>query len=185
MIYTISSWNEPIIIFQLRRNVIDVSYHISQYQQIIHELAQEIALLKDQRTELESRISHLDPKLAEHQLHQQQNHQQSKAKIEETLKLRESLLQAFKEQIKLRKNILELDNALMDISIEADRNRKILENNTEGNGGATGGKPSEATIQAQRNARNELKVIEGEREDLDSKRHDTIKELEQVKVSTH
>ena len=73
----------------------------------------------------------------------------------------------------------------MDISIEADRNRKILENNTEGNGGATGGKPSEATIQAQENARNELKVIEGEREDLDSKRHDTIKELEQVKVSTH
>ena len=105
---------------KLRRNVIDVSYHISQYQQIIQELAQEIAILKDQRNELESKISHLDPR--SHSMNGD-----DKSKMEEALKLRESLLQSFKKQITLRKNILELDNALMDINIEAERHVKIIE----------------------------------------------------------
>jgi kinesin family protein 18/19 len=105
---------------KLRRNVIDVTYHISQYQQIIQELAQEIATLKDQRSDLESRISHLDPRLSS-------MNQDDKSKIEEALKLRESLLQSFKNQIKLRKNILELENAIMDLNIEAERHKKIIE----------------------------------------------------------
>lgn len=160
---------------KVRRNVIDVSYHISQYQAIIQELAVEIAQLKDQRTDLESRISYLDPKVAEaHAQHQ------SKAKIEETLKLRESLLQSFKEQIKLRKNVLELDNAIMDINLEAERNRKILENN--GASETADGAGAKAVAAAQRNARDELKVIENERDDLEARRIKTIKELEHLKV---
>ena len=113
---------------KIRRNVIDVSYHISQYQQIIQELAQEIALLKDQRHDLESRISNLDPKIANSNIgiNQMGFNSEEKSKIEEHLKLRESLLQAFKQQILLRKNILELDNAIMDISIEAERHNKII-----------------------------------------------------------
>lgn len=150
-----------------------MSYHISQYQAIIQELASEIAQLKDQRSDLESRISYLDPKLAE--VHTQH---QNKAKIEETLKLRESLLQSFKEQIKLRKNILELDNAIMDINLEAERNRKILENEDAG----SGAKGSVVASTAQRNARDELKVIENERDELDTRRIKTIRELEQLKV---
>ena len=100
--------------------MIDVSFHISQYQQIIQELAQEIATLKDQRTDLESRISHLDPRL-------NLLNGEDKAKLEEALKLRESLLQSFKYQIGLRKSLLELDNAIMDMTIEADRNTKIID----------------------------------------------------------
>ncbi len=52
---------------------------------------------------------------------------EDKTKIEEALKLRESLLQSFKQQIKLRKNILELENAIMDLNIEAERHKKIIE----------------------------------------------------------
>ena len=48
---------------KLRRNVIDVSYHISQYQQIIQELAAEIATLKEQKYDLEAKVSHLDPRI--------------------------------------------------------------------------------------------------------------------------
>jgi len=105
---------------KLRRNVIDVSFHISQYQQIIQELAQEIATLKDQRTDLESRISHLDPRL-------NLMNGEDKSKLEEALKLRESLLQSFKHQITLRKTILELENSIMDLNIEADRHNKMIE----------------------------------------------------------
>jgi kinesin family protein 18/19 len=162
----------------MRRNVIDVSYHISQYQQIIQELAQEIALLKDQRSDLESRISYLDPKQnGNNANYNLENNGSSKLKTEETLKLRESLLQSFKEQIKLRKNILELDNALMDINLEADRNRKILENNE----GASGLGASEL----HKNARDELKVIEMERDELEASRKTTIKDLENLKVNLY
>lgn len=49
-----------------------------------------------------------------------------KAKLEETLKYRESLIQSFKDQIKLRKDLLELDNAIMDLKIEFDRCTRIL-----------------------------------------------------------
>lgn len=112
--------------------MIDVSYHISQYQQIIQELAQEIAQLKDQRSDLESRISYLDPKMVNSNSQSFNNNNGenqliNRQKIEDALKLRESLLQSFKEQIRLRKNILELDNAIMDINIEAERNKKIID----------------------------------------------------------
>jgi len=148
---------------KLRRNVIDVSFHISQYQTIIQELATEIASLKEQRTDLESRISHFDPRLA--------LTTDDKAKLEEALKLRESLLQSFKHQIGLRKALLELDNAIMDINIEADRNAKIIE-------------ASQGHSQSVANVREELKVVEAEREELEIKRKAAGKELEATKVRT-
>ena len=52
---------------------------------------------------------------------------EDKSKLEEALKLRESLLQSFKQQITLRKTILELENSIMDLSIEADRHNKMIE----------------------------------------------------------
>lgn len=113
---------------KLRRNVIDVSYHISQYQQIIQELAQEIAVLKEQKYDLESRVSHSDTKMSALMLPGGGGMSNSNpASLEESLKLRESLLQSFKQQIKLRKNMLDLENAIMDINIEAERHTKIIE----------------------------------------------------------
>ncbi|CAF0714801.1 unnamed protein product [Brachionus calyciflorus] len=166
---------------KLRRNVIDVSYHISQYQQIIQELAQEIATLKDQRYELESRVSHLgNSNIGLNQLaNNNNNNNEEKSKIEEHLKLRESLLQAFKQQIKLRKNILELDNAIMDLSIEADRHYKIIENWDS----KKSSKKSE-TPDVVVNSREELKVVEQDRDELETKRHDTLKEADTVRSKT-
>ena len=83
-------------------------------------MAQEIATLKDQRSDLESRISHLDPRL-------NLMTTDDRGKLEEVLKIRESLLQSFKQQIDLRKSILELDNAIMDMSLEVERHNKIIE----------------------------------------------------------
>ncbi len=148
---------------KLRRNVIDVSFHISQYQTIIQELATEIASLKEQRNDLESRISHFDPRLA--------LTTDDKNKLEEALKLRESLLQSFKHQIGLRKALLELDNAIMDINIEADRNAKFLET-------------SQVQSQSVTNVREEMKVVEAEREELEIKRKAAGKELETTKIRT-
>ena len=169
--------------FKLRRNVIDVSYHISQYQQIIQELAAEITSLRDQRSDLESRISHLDPRLSV-------TNGEDKSKIEEALKLRESLLQSFKQQIKLRKNVLELDNAIMDLNIEADRHTKIIESweshkENEINNSPDGkSKKFETTANSVLNAKEELKVVEQDRDELETKRKDTVKELDALKQKT-
>ena len=51
---------------------------------------------------------------------------EDKSKFEETLKIKESLIQSFKDQIKLRKEILELDNAIVDLKIESDRCNRIM-----------------------------------------------------------
>lgn len=170
----------------MRRNVIDVSFHISQYQQIIQELAQEIATLKDQRTDLESRISHLDPRNT-------YMNGEDKSKLEEALKLRESLLQSFKHQITLRKTILELENSIMDLSIEADRHTKIIElwesHKENGTNDTTKSKfsvkPDQlATIDSINNSREELKVVEQEKEELEKKRKEAISELETLKAKT-
>ncbi len=37
--------------------MIDVSYHIAQYQQIIQDLRSQVQLLRDQKDELEIRLS--------------------------------------------------------------------------------------------------------------------------------
>ena len=105
-------------------------------------------------------------------------------KLEEALKLRESLLQSFKQQINLRKNVLELDNAIMDLSIEVDRHMKIIESNStssikdSSNGG--GANTTDSVI----NSREELKVVEQDKEELEVKRSDVLKELEQCKAKT-
>ena len=164
---------------KLRRNVIDVSYHISQYQQIIQELAQEISALKDQRNDLESRISHLDPRLS-------LTNGEDKLKLEESLKLRESLLQSFKQQISLRKNVLELDNAVMDLAIEVERHTKIIESHQSSSSSTSSLKdnqPSNSTDSVH-NSREELKVVEQDKEELEAKRSDVLKELEQCKAKT-
>lgn len=159
---------------KLRRNVIDVSYHISQYQQIIQELAQEIAMLKDQRYDLDSRVSHMDHRSSVMNF----NSTEDRAKIEENLKIRESLLQSFKQQIKLRKNVLELDNAIMDINIEADRHNKVIDSWEARKGSLTSTDKLEELPEAVLNSREELKVVEQDRDDLETKRRDSLKELD-------
>ena len=170
---------------KLRRNVIDVSFHISQYQQIIQELAQEIATLKDQRQDLESRISHsLDPRLNTYM------NGEDKSKLEETLKLRESLLQSFKHQITLRKTILELENSIMDLTIEVDRHTKLIDQweaykeNGETQLKSKFTNKAEQTADSVNNSREELKVVEQERDELEIKRKDAVKELDSLKVKS-
>jgi kinesin family member 18/19 len=159
---------------KLRRNVIDVSYHISQYQQIIQELAQEIATLKEQRSDLETKISHLDPRNG-------LGNTEDKHKLEEALKLRESLIQSFKEQIKLRKNILELDNSIMDLNIEMERHNRLIDKHEsfKENDQSHMLKPEDQ--RALKNAKEELKVVENEKDELEAKRKATLKDYEQLK----
>jgi hypothetical protein len=106
---------------------------------------------------------------------------EDKMKLEEALKLRESLLQSFKQQISLRKNVLELDNAIMDLSIEVDRHMKIIESNSTS---SIKDSSNNNTTDSVVNSREELKVVEQDKDELEVKRSDMLKELEQCKAKT-
>ena len=55
------------------------------------------------------------------------NTNNDRARTEENLKLKESILQSYRKQIEVRRALLELDTGLMDISHECTRNESVIE----------------------------------------------------------
>ncbi|CAF0784093.1 unnamed protein product [Didymodactylos carnosus] len=108
---------------KIRRNVIDVSYHIAQYQQIIQDLRNQLQLLREQKDDFEMRLSVSN----EARFSRLSDNTTDRLRVEESLKLRENILQAYKKQIDARRSLLEIENALMDITHECSRNDSILE----------------------------------------------------------
>lgn len=73
---------------QVRRNVLDVQYHVSQYQAIISELRTEIGRLKDKLSLDENRNA--SSRLA------------AKSRADELKSMRDEIVENFNEQMKLR-----------------------------------------------------------------------------------
>ena len=120
--------------------MIDVSYHIAQYQQIIQDLRHQVHLIRDQRDDLESRLaannearfSRLSGECSiAHSLDVfsslADNNANDRLRSEENLKLRESILHSYRKQIEVRRALLELDTGLMDVNHECTRNESIVE----------------------------------------------------------
>ncbi|KAI4897202.1 hypothetical protein NFI96_014909, partial [Prochilodus magdalenae] len=117
---------------RVKRNLLNVSYHIAQYTSIISDLRSEIQRLKKKIAEQASRqnnpertdIRHvqdtgsLSPSsggVAEVQAH---STQQSRAEMDH---LREQLIEAFRQQMEIRKRLMELDNTNMEIQIDTSK----------------------------------------------------------------
>lgn len=142
---------------QVKKNLINVSYHIAQYTNIISDLRCEIQRLKKKIADQASRqagsdradIRHVQgkvlsqrnvknicrmlsvplydcflfiptllsscPLLAEVQAH---SSHQSRAEMDQ---LREQLLDAFRQQMEIRKSLMELENSNMEIQIDTSK----------------------------------------------------------------
>lgn len=130
---------------QVKKNLVNVSYHIAQYTNIISDLRCEIQRLKKKMADQSSRqlnseradIRHVQgelssaslppptrrktvvplvrsaPVAAEVQAH---SSQQSRAEMEQ---LREQLLEAFRQQMAIRRSLLELENSSMEVQSHA------------------------------------------------------------------
>jgi hypothetical protein len=122
-------------LLKIRRNVIDVSYHIAQYQQIIQDLRSQVHLLRDQKDDLEvrlastneARFSRLSGKTMQSRRTFVDNHANERLRMEEGLKLKESILQAYRKQIDARRALLDIDSGLMDVVHEHTRNESIIQ----------------------------------------------------------
>uniref|UniRef100_A0A3Q2GM47 Kinesin-like protein n=1 Tax=Cyprinodon variegatus TaxID=28743 RepID=A0A3Q2GM47_CYPVA len=104
---------------QVKKNLINVSYHIAQYTNIISDLRCEIQRLKKKISEQASlKISSERADIRNIQEVQAQSSQQSRAEMDE---LREQLLDAFRQQMKIRKSLIELENSNMEIQMDTSR----------------------------------------------------------------
>ncbi|XP_050776757.1 kinesin-like protein KIF19 isoform X2 [Gopherus flavomarginatus] len=104
----------------VKRNLLNVSYHIAQYTSIISDLRSEIQRLKCKIDAQGPRpaqgergdIRHIQ---AEVQLHS------SLCGRQEMDQLREQLISAFQEQMDVQRQLMELENSYMEIQIESTR----------------------------------------------------------------
>ncbi|XP_053197523.1 kinesin-like protein KIF19 [Scomber japonicus] len=105
---------------RVKKNLINVSYHIAQYTNIISDLRCEIQRLKKKIADQASRqpnsdkadIRHVQAEVQAHSSHQ------SRAEMDH---LREQLLDAFRKQMEIRKSLMELENSNMEIQIDTSK----------------------------------------------------------------
>ncbi|KAL1488944.1 hypothetical protein ABEB36_014728 [Hypothenemus hampei] len=98
---------------KVERNVLDVSYQVSQYQTVVNELRAEISRLQHKMKEERPRsadLNKIDPQ----------------ERGEEVRHLREQIVDTFKTQMKLRRKLMEIDAHLLGLGMEAERQHLII-----------------------------------------------------------
>ncbi|XP_053309726.1 kinesin-like protein KIF19 isoform X2 [Spea bombifrons] len=110
---------------RVKRNLLNVSYHIAQYTSIISDLRNEIQRLKEKIDEqglkqMRSEKGDIRNIQAEVQLHS------SPYDRHEMEQLREQLIRAFREQMDIRRQLMELENNHMEIQMETSRHFLVI-----------------------------------------------------------
>ncbi|XP_041363703.1 kinesin-like protein KIF19 [Gigantopelta aegis] len=186
---------------KVRRNVIDVSYHIAQYSNIITELREEIQRLRvklnDQSpTPKPHGVANIQAVQSEVMGAKRESNRQ------EMNALKEQLFVCFKDQMELRRSLMELNNASMEISLETNRNQLLIsewevekaratknrENTQVTDFGDSemekGSLESQSHPEEIRVAREELKVLHDEKHKTEKLRMTVKKELEVARQKT-
>ncbi|XP_028909060.1 kinesin-like protein KIF19 [Ornithorhynchus anatinus] len=106
---------------RVKRNLLNVSYHIAQYTDVISDLRREIEHLKS-KIEKQEKEKKNEPFTRDVQV---EVHQDSEEDRRMRLnKIREQLIGAFKEQMEMRHSLMELENT--DIELHIDTSRHLL-----------------------------------------------------------
>ncbi|XP_013916825.1 PREDICTED: kinesin-like protein KIF19 isoform X3 [Thamnophis sirtalis] len=101
----------------VKRNHLNVSYHIAQYTSIIAELHREIHRLQCKIEQQEPRPMRSDIRSIQAEVQLRGNHFER----QEMDQLREQLINTFREQMDVRRHLMELENNYMEIQIESSR----------------------------------------------------------------
>ncbi|XP_068244080.1 kinesin-like protein KIF19 isoform X2 [Palaemon carinicauda] len=98
----------------VRKNVLDVSYHVSQYQTIIAELKEEIDRLKGKIEKGECEEDN------------EMNEDERQVNNEKLRKLKSDLLDHFREQMSLRNKLMDIDSNILALSMEFERQNLVV-----------------------------------------------------------
>ncbi|XP_064077549.1 kinesin-like protein KIF19 isoform X2 [Macrobrachium nipponense] len=104
----------------VRKNVLDVSYHVSQYQTIIAELKDEIDRLKGK---IETGAVAAEDDDDEDDGTKEEERQ---ANNERLRKLKSDLIDHFREQMNLRNKLMDIDSNILALSMEFERQNLVV-----------------------------------------------------------
>ncbi|XP_023670709.2 kinesin-like protein KIF19 isoform X2 [Paramormyrops kingsleyae] len=105
---------------KVKRNLLNVSYHIAQYTSIIAELRKEIERLQAKIEEQGQEQLRKGDKADIRDVQEVQQHS-AQYSHREMGRLREQLLCAFREQMEIRRSLMELENCNMELHIDTSR----------------------------------------------------------------
>ncbi|KAF0303182.1 Kinesin-like protein KIF19 [Amphibalanus amphitrite] len=162
---------------KVKRNVLDVTHQVSQYQSIIAELKNEISRLK-------SKMSSDDQHDREPDMTSQPR---SREQEEELRKLRNELMESFREQMELRKQMMEIDNVLLWLAMEFEKQTNFI-NEVERKRAINGVTQQDEDDEDLNNAMDDLRYVQQEehRRTLPDKiSTDEQRELLQLLLKTH
>nr|XP_014272056.1 kinesin-like protein KIF19 [Halyomorpha halys] len=158
---------------KVEKNEIDVSFQVSQYRDIITDLRSEISRLKSKMVEDRPTSAEL---------------RSGRSTGTPVKQLREQIIATFREQMKLRRRLMDIDGHLMSLGVEAERQHQIISQwearrtklyTRSGRPGTTtsnaGDDFSEVSVHQ---AWSELSYIEREQERYVALRSATLKELD-------
>nr|XP_012220553.1 PREDICTED: kinesin-like protein KIF19 [Linepithema humile] len=100
---------------KVERNVLDVSYlHVAQYRDVINDLKSEISRLRNKMQDDRPKRTESEKETADN------------ARGNDFRSLREKIVSAFKEQMRLRRKLMELDSHLLGLNIAAEQQHSVI-----------------------------------------------------------
>ncbi|XP_036597403.1 kinesin-like protein KIF19 [Trichosurus vulpecula] len=102
---------------RVKRNLLNVSYHIAQYTDVISDLRREIEHLKS-KTETQEKEKKNGPDTRDVQEVHHDSEEDSRMQMN---KIRGQLISAFKEQMEMRRSLMELENTNIELHIDTSR----------------------------------------------------------------
>ncbi|XP_015277559.1 PREDICTED: kinesin-like protein KIF19 [Gekko japonicus] len=106
---------------RVKRNLLNVSYHIAQYTSIISDLRREIERLKAKVENQEKDRSLLGSGAKDLQVRGETQQDSEEFSRQEMNKLRKQLIGAFKDQMDMRHSLMELENTNMELHVDTSR----------------------------------------------------------------
>ncbi|GBP41959.1 Kinesin-like protein KIF19 [Eumeta japonica] len=108
---------------KVEREMVETPMHMSQYRTVINELREEISRLKLKMKDLPPSPKTNDEKPADGQVPEYEETPESAAHLKA---LRESIVATFKQQMRLRRRLMELDSHLLGLALDAERQHAAI-----------------------------------------------------------
>ncbi|KAM3964488.1 LOW QUALITY PROTEIN: kinesin family member 19A [Aphomia sociella] len=106
---------------RVERELVETPMHLSQYRTVISDLREEIARLKMKMKDDRSR-----PKEEQPHIEEEINKEEAAESAAHLKSLREAIVSTFKQQMRLRRRLMELDSHLLGLALDAGRQHAAI-----------------------------------------------------------
>nr|XP_034987485.1 kinesin-like protein KIF19 [Zootoca vivipara] len=159
---------------RVKRNLLNVSYHIAQYTSIISDLRRQIECLKAKLENQEREKCLLSPAVKDVQAEAPQDPEEYSR--QQMNKLREQLVGAFKEQMDMRRSLMELEKTDMELHVDTSRHLLTIADWEQEKAHQTDRYPSKQQV----GAKDEVAMEEAEREEASPEPHEVMVAKEEI-----